>query len=72
MAEMLLTLVLGLAILAALYGAARWAARMEQYAHERRLSDRVYYPERGRKADSQGSLPQQKHPPGCDAGPPDD
>ena len=72
MAETLLTLVLGFAILTALYGAGRWAARMEQHAHERRLSDCVYYLERGRKADSQGPPPQQMHPPGCDGGPPDD
>lgn len=57
MAETLLILVLGLAILAAVYGAGRLAASMEQRAHERRLSGLVYYPERGRKADSQGPLP---------------
>ena len=47
MDETLLTLILGLVGLAAVYGVSRWAAWLEQRARDRRLSDLVYYPKRG-------------------------
>lgn len=71
MAEILLTLVLGSEILAAGYGLGRWTARMEQPADQRHLSDRVYYPKRGGKADIQVLVRRQGHPRGKYGPPPD-
>ena len=53
MAETLLILMAAAAVLAAVYGVTRWAAWMERRAEERRLSERVYYPNRGENAHRQ-------------------
>ena len=71
MVEPLLILVVGAAVLAALYGVGRWAARMENRAHDRRLLDRVYYPRRGKKAGLQVLVRRQEQPQGGDRAPPD-
>ena len=71
MAEILLILALVFAILAAGYGLGRWAAKTEQRACERHLSDRVYYPKRGGKADLQVLIRRPGHPRGRDGPPPD-
>ena len=59
MDEILLNLFLGLVVVVAIYGAGRWAVRMEQRAHERNLSSRVYYPRRGGTARSRVPAPGQ-------------
>ncbi len=51
MPDLLLVLLLGLAALVVVNLVLRWAARAEQRAYERHLINRVYYPERGHKAD---------------------
>ena len=71
MVEIILVLVLGSSILAAGYGLGRWAARMEQRAYERHLSDRVYDPKRGGKAELQVLVRRQGHPRGRYGPPPD-
>lgn len=72
MDEVLLTLVLGLVVLAAVYGAARCVARMERRTHGRNLSSRVYYPRRGSKADARVPVPGRGSPPDVDGAPPKD
>lgn len=72
MPDALLTLVLGLAVFGAVYGVARWAARMETRDHERRLLGRLYYPKRGSKVDLQVLVRRQGQPCGSDRAPSDD
>ena len=72
MAETLLTLILGLAVLAAICGVGKWAARMESREQERRLLKRVYYPKRGKKAGLQVLVRRQGQPCNSDRAPPDD
>lgn len=64
MPEPPITLGLGVAVLGALYGVARWAARIEKRAQERRVLDRVYYPKRGSKAGLQVLVRRQGPPRG--------
>ncbi|MCY4513834.1 MAG: hypothetical protein OXC69_01665 [Candidatus Tectomicrobia bacterium] len=72
MAESLLTLILGLAVLAAVYGVGRWAVSMENREHQRRLLNRVYYPKRGRKAGLPVAVRRQGQPRDSGHAPPDD
>jgi len=62
--EVLLTLVL--VVLAAVYGTARFVARVERHVHERNLSNRVYYPRRGCSVDSRVPVPGRGSPPDGD------
>ena len=71
MVEPLLILVVGAAVLAALYGVGRWAARMENRARDRRVLDRVYYPRRGKKAGLQPLVRGQERPQDREPAPPD-
>ena len=66
MDEVLLTLVLGIVVLAAVFGAARCVARMERHVHERNPSSRVYYPRRGCSVDSRVPVPGRGSPPDGD------
>ena len=66
MDEVLLTLVLVLVVLTAVYGVGRWIAMMERRPRERNPSNRVYYPKRGCKADSRVPVPGRGSPPDGD------
>lgn len=57
MPELLLSLLIGLAVLAVASLVLRWALKLEQRADERYLTKRVYYPQRGRKAAERRAWP---------------
>ena len=50
--DFLLAMLLALAVLVAAFPVLRWAARAEKRAEDRIVMGRIYYPTRGRKADT--------------------